>query len=102
MRLIKIQSFHIEGDTRYTGVFEAGKGGYALLGTSDWNQFYTYYIDNQAKMQLVEFEVDPVTGMYIGVWRGTSHQHRFVFDLDWRVLRASGPIFPATGSVCIQ
>jgi CubicO group peptidase (beta-lactamase class C family) len=83
MRLIKLQSYQKAGATLYTGVFEAGTGGYALLGTSDWSQFYNYYTTNQGTMGLVDFQVDAHTGLYLGVWRQTAAAHQFVFGLDW-------------------
>jgi CubicO group peptidase (beta-lactamase class C family) len=84
-RLTKIQAYHYEGTSRFTGVFEAGDGEYALLRTADWNEFIDYYRQNENALGLVDFIVfdEGDTRSYIGVWRETGKKHEFVYGLDW-------------------
>jgi CubicO group peptidase (beta-lactamase class C family) len=84
-RLTKVQAFPSAGLWKMTGLYEAGSGEYALLMTSKWQEFFTYYQSQDAHMQLVDFEVydDNETRWYIGVWRETRQQHKFIYGQDW-------------------
>lgn len=84
-RLTKVQAFPSAGSWKMTGLYEAGSGGYALLMTSNWQEFFTYYQSQDAHMQLVDFEVydDNEVRWYIGVWRETANQHKFIYGQDW-------------------
>ena len=85
-RLTKVQVYPAAGGWKMTGIYEAGSGGYALLMTANWQEFLNYYQTNDATMQLVDFEVyddDNATRWYVGVWRQTSDQHKFIYGQDW-------------------
>lgn len=85
MRLIRVKVFPAVDGYRFTGLFETGGGGYALLLTPDKAAFLQYYNQNQGAMQLTDFEVydQASTRFYLGVWRETQDAHRFIYDLDW-------------------
>lgn len=85
MRLVKVQLFPSGETFHLTGLFEAGTGGYAFVVDSDKTQFMNYYTQNQGTMELVDFQVydQPPNRFYVGVWRETKLQHRFIYDLDW-------------------
>src|SRR5262249_12342256 len=57
MRLTKVQVYPAADGFRLTGLYEAGTGGYAFLMTSDRNQFFQYYNQNQGTMELTDFEI---------------------------------------------
>lgn len=84
MRLTKIQVDSTEGAAAYSGLFEQGDGGYALLSSTDWNGFYQYYQSNPG-MQLTDYQIHDENGsrFYVGVWNQTSNTHKFIFDQDW-------------------
>jgi CubicO group peptidase (beta-lactamase class C family) len=85
MRLIKVQVFPAADSYHLTGLFEEGSGGYAFVLDPDKAKFLKYYNDNQGTMQLTDFHVydQPPTRYYVGVWRETQLEHRFLYDLDW-------------------
>jgi CubicO group peptidase (beta-lactamase class C family) len=86
MRLTKVQVYPSAGPDLWTGLFEAGSGGYAFEATSDWNQFQTTNNNYKAAMQLVDFQVyDDAQAVrwYVGVLRETAAAHQFVVGLDW-------------------
>jgi CubicO group peptidase (beta-lactamase class C family) len=85
MRLVKVQLFPAGDAFHLTGLFEAGTGGYAFVVDSDKTRFMNYYTQNQGTMELVDFQVydQAPNRFYVGVWRETTLQHRFIYDLDW-------------------
>lgn len=84
-RLTCVQVYPSAGPDLFTGVFERGGGGYALLVEASWAAFDQYYQANKATMRLVDFQVydSGATRCYVGVWRETTARHEFVTGLDW-------------------
>lgn len=84
-RLTKVQAYPSAGSWKMTGLYEVGSGGYALLMTANWQEFFNYYQSQQATMELVDFEVydDNETRWYIGVWREATKPHQFLYSQDW-------------------
>src|SRR5262249_8788059 len=61
-RLVRVAAASFIDSTHFTGLFERGDGGYALLDTADWKQFHAYYQRNAAAMQMVDFHVRDEAG----------------------------------------
>ena len=78
MRLVKAQVYPSAGPDLWTGLFEAGTGGYALEATADWAQFQSL-VQKYTSMSLVDFQVydsQAGTRYYVGVWRETAEHAR--------------------------
>src|SRR5262249_46069731 len=50
-----------------------------------WNAFLNTYNQNKATMGLTDFVVydEAPNRYYLGVWRETNLDHRFIYNLDW-------------------